>query len=112
MATRSSTPSRDQRRRGRDTARRRVVPLGAWRYPALVGVGLVMACSIVLPYGALAKAAFARAWAQPLTWDNFTLANFAFTFFEYSATKAAILNTLELGVMTACVVAGLVVLLS
>ena len=91
---------------------RRVVPLGAWRYPALVGVGLVMACSIVLPYGALAKAAFARAWAQPLTWDNFTLANFAFTFFEYSATKAAIMNTLELGVVTASAGAALAAVLA
>ena len=34
--------------------------------------------------------------------------NFSFTFFEYSATQAAIVNTLELGVMTACVGAGLV----
>ena len=71
-----------------------------------------MACAIFLPYGILAKAAFSRAWAQPLTWDNLTLANFSFTFFEYSATQAAILNTLELGVMTACVGAGLVTLLA
>jgi iron(III) transport system permease protein len=71
-----------------------------------------MACAIFLPYGILAKAAVSRAWAQPLTWDNLTLANFTFTFFEYSATQAAIVNTLELGVMTACVGAGLVVLLS
>ncbi len=91
---------------------RRTIPLGAWRWPAYAGCLIVMACAIFLPYGILAKAAFSRAWAQPLTWDNFTLANFSFTFFEYSATQAAILNTLELGVMTACVGAGLVVLLS
>ena len=91
---------------------RRTIPLGPWRYPALVGCLAVMACSIFLPYGVLAKAAVSRAWAQPLTWDNFTLANFSFTFFEYSATQAAILNTLELGVMTACVGTGLVALLS
>ena len=47
-----------------------------------------MACAIFLPYGILAKAALSRAWAQPLTWDNLTLANFSFTFFEYSATQA------------------------
>ena len=91
---------------------RRTIPLGPWRYPALVGCLAVMACSIFLPYGVLAKAALSRAWAQPLTWDNLTLANFSFTFFEYSATQAAILNTLELGVMTACVGTGLVALLS
>lgn len=91
---------------------RRTIPLGAWRYPALLACLAVMACAIFLPYGILAKAAFSRAWAQPLTWDNLTLANFSFTFFEYSATQAAILNTLELGVMTACVGTGLVTLLA
>jgi iron(III) transport system permease protein len=91
---------------------RRTIPLGPWRYPALLAVLGVMACAIVLPYGVLAKAALSRAWAQPLTWDNLTLGNFTFTFFEYSATQAAIVNTLELGVMTACVGAGMVALLA
>jgi len=91
---------------------RRQIPLGRWRWPALAAVLAVMACPIFLPYAVLTKAALSRAWAQPLTWDNLTLANFSFTFFEYSATQAAILNTLELGVMTACVGAGLVALLS
>jgi len=90
---------------------RRPIPLGPWRWPAFFAVLAIMACAIFLPYGILAKAAVSRAWAQPLTWDNLTLANFTFTFFEYSATQAAIVNTLELGVM-ACVGAGLVALLS
>jgi iron(III) transport system permease protein len=71
-----------------------------------------MACAIFLPYGVLAKAAFTRAWAQPLTWDNLTLHNLSFTFLEYGATRSAIVNTLELGLMTACVGAGLVALLA
>jgi iron(III) transport system permease protein len=91
---------------------RRKIPLGFWRYPALLGCLAVMACSIFLPYGILAKAAFSRAWAQPMTWENFTLANLRFTFFEYSSTRLAILNTLELGILTACVGAGLVALLA
>ena len=91
---------------------RREIPLGFWRYPALLGCLAVMACSIFLPYGILTKAALSRAWAQPLTWDNFTLGNFWFTFFQYSSTKLAIVNTLELGLMTACVGAGLVALLA
>ncbi|PYO55554.1 MAG: iron ABC transporter permease, partial [Candidatus Rokuibacteriota bacterium] len=74
-------------------APRRIIPLGIWRYPALLACLAVMACAIFLPYGVLAKAAFSRAWAQPLTRDNLTLANVSFTFFEYSATRAAILNT-------------------
>jgi iron(III) transport system permease protein len=91
---------------------RRIIALGPWRYPALLACLAVMACAIFLPYGVLAKAAFSRAWAQPLTWDNVTLANFSFTFFEYSATQSAIVNTLELGVLTACVGAVMVALLS
>src|SRR5882724_8667928 len=95
---------------GKGGARRRI-PLGPWRLPALAGCLGVMACSIFLPYGILAKAAVARAWAQPLTAENLTLANFALTF-GHGATRSAIVNTLELGVMTACVGAGLAALLA
>ncbi len=91
---------------------RRRIPLGVWRYPALLGCLAVLACSIFLPYGILAKAAFSRAWAQPMTWENFTLGNFWFTFFQYSSTQSAILNTIKLGIMTACVGAGLAALLA
>jgi iron(III) transport system permease protein len=88
------------------------VPLGPWRYPALLGVLALMACSVILPYAVLARAAFSRAWAQPLTWDNVTLQHWTFSFFEYSATQSAIVNTLELGILTACVGAGLTALLA
>jgi iron(III) transport system permease protein len=92
-------------------ALRRVVPLGPWRYPALAGCLIVMACSIFLPYGMLAKAAFARAWAQPLAGDNVTLANWSLAFLS-ATTQTAIVNTLELGVLTACVGAVLAALLA
>jgi iron(III) transport system permease protein len=91
--------------------RRRRIPLGPWRLPALAACLGVMACSIFLPYAILAKAAFVRAWAQPLTADNLTLANVAFTF-QQGSTRSAILNTLELGILTACVGAGLAALLA
>ncbi|HEV8615051.1 MAG TPA: iron ABC transporter permease [Methylomirabilota bacterium] len=91
---------------------RRRVALGPWRYPALAWCLAVMACAVFLPYAILAKAAFSRAWAQPMTWENFTLKNWTFTFFEYSSTQDAILNTLKLGVLTACVATGLAALLA
>jgi iron(III) transport system permease protein len=91
---------------------RRTIVLGVWRWPALLGCLLVMACAIFLPYAVLAKAAFARAWAQPMSWDNLTLANWRFTLFEYSATQSAVINTLQLGVATATVGAVLVALLA
>src|SRR5687767_1183604 len=91
---------------------RRRVALGVWRYVAFAAVVGVMACSVFLPYGMLAKAAFSRAWAQPLSWENLTLKHWNFTFLEYSATKSAIVNTLELGFLTACVGAGLATVLA
>lgn len=97
---------------GGKSGQRRAIPLGRWRYPALGGCLAVMTCAIFLPYGILGKAALSRAWAQPLTWANLTLENFTFTFFEYSATKGAVLNTLELGVLTATVGALLAALLA
>ncbi len=93
------------------TGQRRPIPLGPWRYPALLACLSVLATSVFLPYGMLIKAAFSRAWAQPLTWDNFTLANWSFTFLGRS-TQDAIINTLELGIMTACVGAGLAAILA
>jgi iron(III) transport system permease protein len=97
---------------GGKSGQRRTIPLGPWRWPAMALVLLLMACAVFLPYGILAKAAFARAWAQPLTWENVTLANWRFTFLEYSATQSAVVNTLELGVLTATVGAGLAALLA
>jgi iron(III) transport system permease protein len=90
---------------------RRVIPLGRWRHPALLACLAVLSASVFLPYGILAKAAFSRAWAQPLTADNFTWANWSFAFLS-SSTQGAIVNTIELGVLTACVGAGLAALLA
>jgi iron(III) transport system permease protein len=90
---------------------RRIIRLGRWRGPALAGCLAVLACAVFLPYGILLKTAFARAWAQPMTTANFTLENWSFTFL-HSATQSAIVNTLELGVLTACVGAGLATLLA
>jgi len=76
-----------------------------------VTVFAVLAGAVFLPYGILLKAAFSRAWAQPLTVDNFSLENWSFTFLN-RATQSAIVNTIELGVLTACVGAGLATLLA
>jgi iron(III) transport system permease protein len=97
---------------GGKSGQRRTIPLGLWRWPAFAVCLAVMACSIFLPYGVLTRAALSRAWAQPLSWDNFTLNNIWFTFWQYSATKDAIVNTLELGIMTATVGALMAALLA
>jgi iron(III) transport system permease protein len=80
---------------------KRLLKLGYLRVPALLLAVATLSLSVFLPYGILLKAALSRAWAMPLTWDNFTLGNFSFTFFEYSDTRGAIVNTFKLGIVTA-----------
>lgn len=82
---------------------KRLVQLGVLRFPALLLVFGILSLSVFLPYWILLKAALARAWALPLTWDNFTLANLQFAFFQYGDTQMAIFNTFKLGVLTATI---------
>ena len=79
----------------------RLIRLGWGRVPALLFVFGILSLSVFLPYWILLKAALSKAWAVPLTWDNFTLKNFSFAFFEYGDTQLAIYNTFKLGLLTA-----------
>src|SRR5258706_5424039 len=80
---------------------RSLIKLGWARLPSLLFVLGIISLSVFLPYWILAKAAFSKAWAMPLTWSNFTTANFTYVLFEYSDTRDAILNTFKLGIFTA-----------
>ncbi len=82
---------------------KRLIRLGWGRVPALLFVFGVLSLSVFLPYWILLKAALSKAWAMPLTWDNFTLQNLSFTFFQYGDTQRAIYNTFKLGLITATV---------
>ncbi|HET8563230.1 MAG TPA: iron ABC transporter permease [Candidatus Binatia bacterium] len=80
---------------------RRLLRLGWARLPVLILVVGILSLSIFLPYWILLKAALSKAWAVPLTWENFTLANFSFAFYQYGDTQLAIFNTFKLGILTA-----------
>jgi iron(III) transport system permease protein len=80
---------------------RSLIKLGWARLPSLLFVLGIISLSVFLPYWILAKAAFSKAWAMPLTWSNFTTGNFTYVLFEYSDTRDAILNTFKLGIFTA-----------
>src|SRR5438132_3844358 len=80
---------------------KRLIHLGLGRVPVLLFVFGILSLSVFLPYWILLKAALSKAWALPLTWDNFTLHNLSFTFFEYGDTQLAIYNTFKLGLITA-----------
>jgi iron(III) transport system permease protein len=82
---------------------KRLVKLGWCRLPIFALVLGVLSLSVFLPYWIVLKAAFSKAWAMPLVWDNFTLSNFSFVLFEYSDTQSAIVNTFKLGILAATV---------
>jgi iron(III) transport system permease protein len=82
---------------------KRLIRLGWGRVPVLLFVLGILSLSVFLPYWILLKAALSQAWALPLTWDNFTLKNLSFTFFEYGDTQLAVYNTFKLGLLTATI---------
>src|SRR6202043_912633 len=60
----------------------RRVPLGRWKWAALAAAFLVLLNPVFLPYGALLNAAFSRVPSEFVWFDNFTLHNIEFVFFE------------------------------
>jgi iron(III) transport system permease protein len=80
---------------------RRLIKLGWAGIPVMIVVFAILSLSIFLPYWILLKAALSKAWALPLNWENFTLANFSFAFYQYDDTQLAILNTVKLGLLAA-----------
>lgn len=79
----------------------RLVRLGAWRWVALASAMLVLMNPVFLPYGALLNAAFSPVATQFVTLGTATWKNVHFVFFELSATKLALKNTLILGLASA-----------
>nr|WP_298687819.1 iron ABC transporter permease [uncultured Dongia sp.] len=89
----------------------RVTELGKFKWLAVAFVFGILCLTVIFPYLALIKTAFTETIDAPLTWESFTLKHFNFVFFEFSATRLAVFNTLLLGVLTAtiCTVIALVV---
>ncbi len=90
----------------------RLTKLGLWKIPAVGFIWAVLGLAVILPYGALIKAAFTRNIGESLSFASLTTQNFDFVFFEYDATRLAIWNTLVLGFSTATIVTVLVVVIS
>src|SRR5262245_65561407 len=82
---------------------KRLIRFGWGRVPVLLLVLGVLSLSVFLPYWILLKAALSSGWAMPLSWDNCTLKNFSFAFFEYGDTQRAMFNTFILGILTATI---------
>src|SRR5882757_1816821 len=74
----------------------RRVALGRWKWAALAATFLVLLNPVFLPYGALLNAVFSRVPSEFVSFENLTLHNIAFVFFELSSTGVAFRNTLIL----------------
>src|SRR5216684_331665 len=74
----------------------RRVALGRWKWAALAATFLVLLNPVFLPYGALLNAAFSRVPSEFVSFENLTLHNIGFVFFELSSTGVAFRNTLIL----------------
>lgn len=85
--------------------RPRRVPLGRWRYAALVVVGIYILAAVVLPYIALLLGSLLRFLTPRLRPELFTLDNYAQLL--QPSSLAAIRNTLLLGLVGATITAVL-----
>ncbi len=81
----------------------RLVKLGVLNWFALAFVFIVLMCPVFLPYGALLNATFSKIATSFVWFDNFTMHNIHFVFFELSATKLAVQNTFILGASAATI---------
>src|SRR6186713_1014790 len=79
----------------------RIVRLGGWRWVLLAGAMLVLMCPVFLPYLALLNASFSKVASHLVWFNNFTLQNLHFVFYELSATQLALRNTFILGTLAA-----------
>ncbi len=90
---------------------RRLMRLGAWRWAMFGFALLVVSLSVLLPYAALAQAAFSRAWGQGFSLANLTLGNFTALLGEANA-RATILHSFTYSAATACVAVALALLVA
>ncbi len=88
----------------------RTIRLGAWKAPAMLLFVFVLGCSILLPYGVLARTALVKNWSGPVL-GNFSFEHWRFVFLEFSQTKVAFLNTFVLGASAATAGTILVVMI-
>jgi iron(III) transport system permease protein len=81
----------------------RIVRLGLYKWLALGLSIAVLMCPVFLPYFALLNASFSKIASHIVTFNNFTLQNIHFVFFELSVTTLAIKNTFILGFLAATI---------
>jgi iron(III) transport system permease protein len=92
--------------------RRRLVALGAWRWPLLGFAALVPLCSVVLPYLALLATSVSRIWSAGPVPGNLTLYWYRWAIIDNPETRRAIWHSLEYGAAAATVATVIALLIA
>ena len=90
---------------------RRLTQLGMGRWLALGYALFVVGMAVLLPYAALAQAAFSKAWGLGLSWGNLTLAHFGEVLSD-PASRQTIYNSFTYSAAAACLAVGLSLVVS
>jgi iron(III) transport system permease protein len=95
---------------GKNSPPRRV-KLGWWQIPALGLCLTILMGPIILPYGALLKAAIVNNLSDDLAWSTLSSRHLHFILWEFSGTRDAMVNTLILGASSATAVTFIALLI-
>ena len=90
---------------------RRLAQLGLWRFLVLAYALLIVALAVILPYAALAQAAFSKAWGLGLSWGNLTLANFRTLLADYNS-RQTIIHSFTYSAAAACLAVALALIVA
>lgn len=91
---------------------RRLIKLGAWRWPVFGYCALVGLLSVALPMIVLIQASFSTAWGRGFSIDNLTLGNYHYLLFQHDMAWTAIQNTFVYGFGAATFAAILALLIA
>jgi iron(III) transport system permease protein len=92
--------------------RRRLVALGAWRWPLLAIACLLPLCSVVLPYLALLATSLSRIWSDGPVPGNLTLYWYRWAIVDNPETRRAIGHSLAYGAAAATIATVIALLIA
>ncbi len=81
----------------------RRMKLGAFRWVLFAICTTYLMLAVVLPFSTIFVSSIRTIWTSDFRWEQFTLENYRWVFFEYPLTQRAILNSLFLAVVGATV---------
>ncbi len=91
---------------------RRMMKLGAWRWPVFAYAFAVIFLAVILPLSIIVQAALSKAWGQGFSLDNLTLNNFRYILFEHSTAADTVINSATFSFWTATIAVTLTLLIA